>query len=84
MKRIEKALAKAPLGGGVIGIDLPDGMVLRIEYHTVGSTNVCDDYREVTSEHWDWEKAGCKNNEEWRRYLNGRLWAPYRAGLKES
>ena len=79
--KIEKALAKAPKGGGVIGIDLPDGMVLRLEYHTVGDINVCDDYREVTSEQWDWEKAGCKDNEEWHRYLNRQMWRDYSAGL---
>lgn len=85
-KVIETTLSKAPRKEegqtGVVGYSLPNGMVLRIEYHTVGKTNVCDGTREVTSEHWDWEKAGCKNNQEWRRYLNRLMWADYRSGLK--
>ena len=66
---------------GIVGQSLPNGMVLRIEYHTVGRANVCDGYKEITSESWDWEKAGCKNNEEWHRYLNKQFWASHRAGL---
>lgn len=83
---IEKALEKAkyvPEGEtAIIGRDLFNGLILRIEYHTEGKTNICDNYREVTQEHWDWEKAGCSNNEEWHKYLDRQLWKEYCAGLK--
>lgn len=85
-KIIEKALDKAPrVKEGVTGrtgAPLSDGMVLYIEYHTVGKTNVCDYYCEMTSEHFDWKMHDCKDNREWRAYLNRQLWREYRMGLK--
>lgn len=85
-KLIERALRDAkrlPEGEtGVCGIRRSvDGMIIRVEYHTVGRTNICDDARVVTPEKWDWEQAGCTNNEEWRRHLNRLMWADYSAGL---
>lgn len=84
--QIEKALAKAkyaPEGKtALFGYDLLNGMIIRIEYYTVGKTNICDNWREVTSEQWDWERAGCKNNEEWHRHLEKNFWADFSAGLK--
>lgn len=76
---IEKALSKADLlREGEKGITAPEqlveGMVLRIEYHTVGRTNICDDWKWITSEKWDWERAGVKNNREWRIYLDKMFW----------
>ena len=86
-KLIEGALKRAkhlPEGKtGVVGIETRDGMVCRIEYHTTGKTNICDDHRMMTLEHWDWERAGCKNNEEWRRHLNKEFWKPFTPGLIE-
>lgn len=83
---IEKALSKAPkMKDGEIGLagtPLKDGMVLAIEYHTIGKTNICDSYEQMTAEHFDWKKAGCKNAEDWRRYLNKNLWSEYKAGLR--
>ena len=75
---IERALENAPYlkagESGIIGHDLLNGYVLRIEYHTDGKTNVCDSSEKITSEKWDWERHGCKNNKEWRAYLNRCFW----------
>ena len=83
---IERKLREAkklPEGkNGVAGAELNNGYTLRIEYHTEGKCNVCDSWREVTSEAWDWERAGCKNNEEWRAHLNRLLGRDHRAGLQ--
>lgn len=59
---------------GKIGASLPKGMMLYIEYHTSGKMNICDSAEEMTSEHFDWKMAGCKNREEWIRYLNKQFW----------
>lgn len=58
-----------------------DGMVYKIWYRTVGDENGLVRYEVVTLEEWEWEKHGCKNNEEWRKHLNRSLWADYRCGL---
>ena len=83
---IEKTLSKAPYCKdgeiNLVAAPLGNGMVLAIEYHTEGKTNICDDYQQMTSEHFDWKRAGCKNAEEWRRYLNKNLWSEYKAGLQ--
>lgn len=59
---------------GLVGVDLDNGYVIRVEYTTVNGANLPHDKRVVTSESWDWEKAGCSNNEEWRAYLNKHFW----------
>ena len=75
---IERALQKAKYArDGELGFttaDTVDGMVYKIWYRTVGADNVLVRYEVVTSEAWDWEKHGCSNNEEWRRYLNKCFW----------
>lgn len=80
-KIIEKALNKAPRvkegETGRTGAPLRDDMMLYIEYHTSGRVNVCDNYKEMTHEHFDWAMHGCKNNEEWHRYLSHQLWKDY-------
>jgi hypothetical protein len=77
-KTIERTLDKAPKmkdgETGLVGADLCNGYVLRIEYHTSGKTNICDDYRTVTSERWDWERAGVDNAADYRKYLNRQFW----------
>lgn len=84
---IEKVLAKADFAPrdevAFVAADTTDGMVVKIWYRTYGYDNVLVRYEVVTLEQWEWEKHGCTNNEEWHRYLNRQLWAPYRAGLKE-
>lgn len=83
---IDKTLAKAPkVKAGQTALTsapLGNGMVLCIEYHTVGDVNVCDDWQEMTSEHFDWKRAGVSNNKEWRQYLGRLLWGDYCAGYK--
>lgn len=85
---IEKVLAKADFAPrdkvAFVAADTTDGMVVKIWYRTYGYDNVLVRYEVVTLEQWEWERHGCTNNEEWHRYLNSQLWAPYRAGLKES
>ena len=84
---IQRTLYTADLvkddGMGFTTANTPDGMVVKIWYRTYGYDNVLVRYEVVTLEQWEWERHGCTNNEEWHRYLNRQLWAPYRAGLKE-
>ena len=75
---IERALEKAPYvkegETGRTGADAGHGYMIYIEYHTAGKVNVCDYHERMTSEHFDWKMHGCKNNEEWRRFLNKQFW----------
>lgn len=83
--KISAALSDAKLlKSGDIGFvarDLNDGMVCKIWYRTVGDRNRMVKYETVTSEEWSWEKAGCKNNDEWRAHLNRQMWAEFSAGF---
>ena len=67
---------------GFIAYETPDGMVEKIWYRTIGCNNVLVKNETVTLEQWEWEKYGCKNNEEWRRYLNKQMWRDYTSGLR--
>ena len=81
---VKKALMKADLAkeGEIAFVAVEkDGMVYKIWYRAVGSENALVRYKVVTLEEWEWEKHGCKNNEEWHRYLNRSMWADYRGGL---
>ena len=84
---INRALWKAdPVKEGETGFTTaftPDGMVYKIWYRTIGDyDNRLVRHELITIEQWEWEKAGCKNNEEWHRYLNRKMWADYSAGLR--
>lgn len=75
---IERALEKAPYvkegETGRTGANAGDGYMIYIEYHTSGETNICDYHEKMTDEHYDWKMHDCKNNEEWRIYLNKQFW----------
>lgn len=60
-----------------------DGLVVKIWYRTIGDDNVLVRHEVITLEQWEWERHGCTNAQEWRRYLNRTMWADYRAGLKK-
>ena len=81
---VKKALMKADLAkeGETAFVAVEnDGMVYKIWYRTVGDENGLVRYEVVTLEEWEWEKHGCRNNQEWRAYLNRSMWADYRGGL---
>lgn len=75
---IARALDKAPYvkGGGTgrTGISAGGDRMVYIEYHTSGRVNVCDYSEILTTEHFDWKMHNCKNNREWRQYLNKQFW----------
>ena len=83
---IERVLRKAEQVGeddmGFVAADTMDGMIVKIWYRTIGDDKVLVRSEAITDEQWDWEKHGCKNAEDWRRYLNKNLWSEYKAGLK--
>ena len=75
---IKKALLKAELVSedetGFVAKETCDGMVIKIWYRTIGDSNELVKYEVITQEQWDWERAGCKNAEDWRAYLNKCFW----------
>ena len=83
---IERALQKAKQVKddeiGFVAADTMDGWIYKIWYRTIGDDNRLERYEVITDEQWDWEKAGCKNNEEWHRHLNRQFWQDYTPGMK--
>lgn len=83
---IKRALWKADLlpdnEVGLTTANTQDGMVIKIWYRTMGDDNKYIKHELITLEQWEWEKVGCKNNEEYHRYLNRKIWEDYSAGLR--
>lgn len=75
--------AKTPKDNEIhfMAYDMQNGYIVKIWYRAQGDENKLVRQEVVTSEAYDWERAGCSDAEEYRAYLNRKVFENYQAGL---